>query len=92
MKTHGPISPEYKELMNTLAGALDEIFNGKNVKSEDKKNGFALLVFPFTGKGTGTDERINYISNAQRPDMLTAMKEFIARSEGMNIPDSKEKQ
>jgi hypothetical protein len=40
--------------------------------------GFALLVFPFV-EGDG---RMNYISNAERGDMLTALKELVARMEG----------
>jgi hypothetical protein len=31
---------------------------------------------------TGKDRRLNYISNSDRPTMLTVMKEFIARNEG----------
>jgi hypothetical protein len=40
--------------------------------------GFALLVFGLGDK----PGRMNYISNANREDMLTAMKELIARFEG----------
>lgn len=79
MKTHGPIQEETRELMNTVATALDTIFNGENCKKEDKKWGFALLVFPFGEKPNG---RMNYISNGHREDMIVALKEFIARSEG----------
>lgn len=39
--------------------------------------GFNLLIFNF-GEGGATF----YISNAQRADMLKAMKEFIAKQEG----------
>lgn len=58
-------------------------------KRELKPFGFALLVFPFGDKPKG---RMNYISNAQRADMLIAMKEFIARSEGFDVdtPDTKQ--
>lgn len=72
--THEPISPEYMEMMNSLAAAIDDLFNGKE---RPKKNGFVLLVFPF-----GEPVKVNYISNAKREDMLAAMKEFIARAEG----------
>jgi len=40
--------------------------------------GFALLVF---GLGE-TAGRMNYISNADREDMLAALKELVARFEG----------
>lgn len=80
MKSFGPISPQYMQLMNGLAQMLDEAFNGK-VKAADRSTGFALLVFPFGLTHTDKD-RVNYISNAEREDMLVAMKEFIARAEG----------
>lgn len=65
-----PIDPQYRAMMNRVAKALDEGF---------KPNGFCLLVFPL---GEKPDGRINYISNANREDMLLALKEFIARHEG----------
>jgi len=66
-KTHGPITPEFRELMNRTARALDEGFKGA---------GFVLLLFD-------TDaSRANYISNRDRATMLVAMKELIARFEG----------
>lgn len=92
--THAAIDKEWHELMNYLARVLDSAFNGGNPAAEhkepqkaaklpgEKTMGFCLLLFPFSGKGDG---RINYISNAERADMLTAMKEFIARNEGRII-------
>jgi hypothetical protein len=77
-----PIEPEYHEKMNALAGALDQIFNG-DARGAARKTGFVLMVFPFTSDGTGTDGRCNYISNgADRRDVVTLMKEMIARFEG----------
>jgi len=80
-----PIEPEVVEQMNTLGHAIDEMFNpdGK------KKWGFALLVFKF---GQGNDHRSNYISNADRADMLATMKEFIARAEGTYFDPTKRRQ
>ena len=73
-----PIEPEYVEVMNGIARALDEMFNGK-AKSKERKTGFVLLVFPF-GEGEG---RCNYISNgADRRDIVTMFKEQIKRFEG----------
>lgn len=66
-----PIQAEYRESMNHLAKLLSAAL-GQNA-------GFALLVFPF---GEAPNGRVNYISNADRKDMLVAMKEFIARAEG----------
>ena len=72
------IQPEYREQMVGVARALDEAFNGE-ARGDDRKVGFVLLVFPF-GSGEG---RCNYISNgASRRDIVTMMKEQIARFEG----------
>lgn len=70
-----PIVKEHHDAMNDLIQALMEMFPGKGV---------TLMVFDFGGKG-----RMNYISNANRVDMLTALKEFIAVHEGrrMDPPD-----
>lgn len=73
-----PIQSDFYQLMNKLAPALDNMFNGDAPKA-DRKVGFALLVFPFGDTAGG---RVNYISNAERTEMLVAMKEFIARAEG----------
>lgn len=72
-----PIDPRYRQKMNALAKTLDEWFNG-NDKGTDRKVGFCLLVFDF-GEGPG---RANYISNAQRADVVTLLKEQLARFEG----------
>ena len=76
-RDHGPIVEDQRKRMNELAKALDEHFNGGG----PKKVGFALLVYNFGEdiKGTG---RINYIGNGERPDVLVALKELIARWEG----------
>jgi hypothetical protein len=73
-----PIEPEYIEMMNAMAVALDEMFNGE-AKGDDRKVGFVLMVFPF-GDHEG---RCNFISNgADRKDIVTLFKEMIARFEG----------
>ena len=72
-----PIEPEYIEKMNAIASALNELFNG-DAKGPARKTGFVLMVFPF-----GSEGRCNYISNgADRKDVVTLMKEMIARFEG----------
>jgi hypothetical protein len=53
------------------------MFNGQ-AKGKDRKTGFVLMVFPFAD----FDGRCNYISNgADRNDIVTLMKEMIARFE-----------
>ncbi len=71
-----PIEPTYVEKMNDLAHAIDTIFNGKDTKK--KETGFILMVFPFTGH----EGRCNYISNAQREDVITLLKEQLAYFQG----------
>ncbi|MFM0008308.1 hypothetical protein PQR57_46340 [Paraburkholderia dipogonis] len=65
--------------MNDVASVMANIF---------KSYGFAIFVFPFNGDRG----RMNYISNAEREDMVAALKEFIANSEGRahSAPESKQ--
>ena len=71
-----PIVEEIRELMNRLDGGLDQILNG-DATGVCRKNGFILMIFPF-----GTDEgRCNYISNAERADVVTMLKKQVARFE-----------
>ena len=74
----GPIEERYRRRMNDLAEGLDRFLNG-DMRGANRKTGFVLLVFPF-GDESG---RCNYISNgAARADIVTMMKEQIARFEG----------
>lgn len=72
-----PIEAKHHAMMNALAESLDEVFNG-DARGADRKNGFILMVFPFHG----ADGRANYISNAERTDVVTMLKEQLARFEG----------
>jgi hypothetical protein len=73
-----PIDAEYHAKMEGIVAALDELFNG-DLKAPNKTTGFVLMVFPYGS----TDGRCNYISNgADRRDVVTLMKEMIARFEG----------
>jgi hypothetical protein len=54
---------------------LREAAEAAKAKLPDKY-GFILLAFPFNNEGDG---RLVYISNAQREQVLNAMKEFIVR-------------
>lgn len=75
MSSEQPIEEKYREQMRELAVVLDKYFNPKG----GKEIGFSLLVFAFGGE---PGNRTNYISNANRKDMLDTMREFIARAEG----------
>lgn len=73
-----PIEPQYIEMMQAMARALDEVFNG-DAKGDARKTGFVLLVFPFADH----EGRANFISNgADRKDIVTLFREMIARFEG----------
>jgi hypothetical protein len=73
-----PIEDAHRDTMVAVAKALDETFNGE-AKGDKRTVGFVLLVFPFGDK----EGRCNYISNgADRRDIVTMMKEQIARFEG----------
>ena len=73
-----PIEDAYRQQMNAVAAALDEVFNG-DARAPNKKVGFVLLVFEYGS----TDGRANFISNgADRKDIVVLFKEMIARFEG----------
>lgn len=73
----GPIDKKYSLMMQALGHAIDEMLNGKK-KGKDKSTGFILMVFPFEGH----DGRCNYLSNAERKDVVVLLKEQLARFEG----------
>jgi hypothetical protein len=74
----GPIEQKFRDKMNDLAKALDQIFNGER-RGADRKVGFVLLTFEYGEK----EGRCNYISNgADRKDIVTLMKEQIRKFEG----------
>ena len=83
MTDHKEIESQHRDTMNALARYMDDAFKGY---------GFALLVFPFADNRGYMNGRMNYISNAQRADMLVAMKEFIAHNEGRTAEAPKMKQ
>ncbi|OHV85921.1 hypothetical protein [Ensifer sp. LCM 4579] len=70
---------ETVEVMKTIAQALDETLNGQQ---RPKKNCFVVLIFPFDGEA---GNRINYVSNADRSDIVAALKEITARFEGQSL-------
>ncbi len=79
----GPIVARHVALMTKLGALLDRAFNG-NAKGEDRKNGFILIIFPFSDT-TEDERRANYVSNASRDDVLVMLKEQVARFEGQSM-------
>lgn len=77
-----PIEGKLRDIMNRLARILDMVLNGE-AKGAARENGFILLVFPFEGH----EGRANYISNANRKDVVVMLKEQLARLEG--FPETK---
>lgn len=73
-----PIEERFFTQMQALASVLDEQFN-PGVARGERTTGFVLLVFPFGN----TDGRCNYISNADRKDVVTMLREQLAYFEGM---------
>lgn len=74
-----PVQDEYRNLMTEVARTIDKMFNGSE---GGKKVGFVLMVFPF-----GQGGRCNYMSNADRDDVLATLKEQVARFEGRKVHD-----
>jgi hypothetical protein len=74
-----PIEPAYIKQMKAIASVIDETFNG-GAKGKDRKTGFVLMVFPFNEVTEGG--RANYISNADRKDIVVMLKEQLKRFEG----------
>jgi hypothetical protein len=71
-----PVESGQVRMMNDIARALDQAFNGDAHGNVDRTMGFVLLVFPFGS----SDGRCNYISNgADRRDVLKLLEEQAAR-------------
>lgn len=70
----GPIEEQQRGVMNALASVLDEALNPRRTR----RIGFVLMVFPFNAPG-----RCNYISNADRADVVTMLREQLAYFDGM---------
>jgi len=76
----GPVEAQYAEKMKNVARNVDIMFNGPG---GGRDIGFILMVFPFEDRG-----RCNYMSNANREDVIVLLKEQLARFQGM--PEVKE--
>ena len=68
-----------------IACGIDKILNG-DARGKDRANGFVLLMFPFDGP---EGQRVNYVSNAERADIVAALKEIVARFEGQAFVSGK---
>ena len=88
MSTSGPVDEQYAQQMEALARGIDLILNGED-PAVPKTVGFALLIFPF-GE-TPSSDRINYMSNGVRADMIIALKELVSRFEGRHIEETQTK-
>ena len=69
------VEPIIKQDLNEIARGLDAILNPGELGGL-RRNGFVLMVFPFTDALSPID-RCNYISNADREDVLLLLKEQI---------------
>lgn len=78
----GPVDKDVIDKMTAMARGLDDFLN-EGAKGDARKFGFCLMIFPFAD-GPG---RCNYMSNADRRDVVTLLKEQLARFEGQ--PDLK---
>lgn len=66
-----------EELMTAIGGGINDV-----IENQFGKMGFALIIFEFNQPGIS-----NYVSNAQRDDMITALRETADRLEAkQDIP------
>lgn len=72
-----------KDIMQAIAGALDDNLNGPCINGKREGNtGFVVLLFDMNAID-GTE--INYVSNTERASTLVALKELVARFEGQPV-------
>jgi hypothetical protein len=65
-----------RDLMQGIASALDTGLNGS---ARPKRVAFVVLTANF---GDFEGGRVNYVSNAERADIIVMLKELLARWEG----------
>lgn len=80
MGFEAPIERDKTEMMNRLAGLLDHSVN-PNMDAGQRPNGFVLMVFPFNRMGDDgpAPGRMNYISNANRDEVIAALEDQVQR-------------
>jgi hypothetical protein len=71
------VDAAYVAQMRELAGFLDTYWNGPPQPgvAYDRKTGFCLFVFSFDAKPK--EGRVNYISNAEREDMIKSVEAWL---------------
>jgi hypothetical protein len=71
---HDPIREEFRLQMNVVAGVLDDLFNPEG---PPRRIGFALHIWEFDNHA---ENRVNYIANCKRAEMIDALQEWIDRN------------
>lgn len=80
----GPIQANLEHKMNKAGAVLDEFFNEGMEPGDKREFGFILMVFRFgVGAEKKADDRCNYISTANREDVITLLKEQLSYFQGM---------
>jgi hypothetical protein len=83
-----PIEDNIRELMRDIGETLGRAIREATAKTGEQY-GFALLMFAMEKIGpAGEPGSLNYISNAERPSMIEAMKEFIRNAEAEDAEDA----
>lgn len=75
----GPVQAQFAAAMRHIASAIDDTFNGPPSPTRERKTGFVLLVFEFGDPRRG--HRCNYMSNAQRADVIQLLKDQLKHFE-----------
>jgi hypothetical protein len=81
--TDWPIEGEYQVKMKRLAKAIDQLFNDDKT-GVDRTTGFVLMVFPFENAAL-----CNYISNADRKDVIVMLEARLARFKELEDAEKK---
>ena len=75
-----PVEEAYREKMTNLARLIDRKLNGRSGR---KLLGFVLMMFEFNEQG-----RCNYMSNANRADVVRLLEEQLARFKADTPPQA----
>jgi hypothetical protein len=76
------VEDKFAAQMRVIAEVVDEFVN-KGAKGNDRKVCFVLLITEFAELNSADAQgRVSYMSNGARSDVITMMKEAIARFEG----------
>jgi hypothetical protein len=76
----GPVDPRYIEAMKIVGRAIDTMFNPDGPKQ--RTVGWIVITFAFGPTKEG--DRVNYMSNAERADVVTMLKEQLRYFEGQS--------